>query len=232
MNVRSVIEEQFRRQVEGLGSCVAFGRLESGEADEEEYRAFVANLARTHLRSPQYFAFLCALAPPDAEDDLFHNLLEELGFEEESGESHPALLARLVAGAGLGDRLSELEALATDDLRRVVTDPFLFGSLREVSLAALLEVIAFEFMLSRVSGRMEAALATNCGLDGESLAWLAHHAEVDVGHAEQGLCAIEAYVRHYGIGDDDVRSIVDLTFGENVFIRRYFSRRALSGARS
>lgn len=226
-----MIEEHFERQVAGLTSFDAFGRLEAGEADAEEYHAFVANLARTHLRSPQFFAFLCALAPPEVGDDLFHNLLEELGLEEESGESHPALLARLVAGAGLGSRLPELEALAADDLRRVVTDPLLFGTLREVGLAALLEIIAFEFMLSRLSGRMEAALAAHYRLDGESLVWLTHHSEVDVTHAEQGLRAIEAYVRYYGIADEDVLTIVELTFGENVFVRRYFSNRSLAGGR-
>ena len=230
MDLRSVVEEQFQRQVEGLTSCAAFGRLESGEAHEEEYHAFVANLARTHLKSPQFFAFLCALAPPEAEDDLFHNLLEELGVEEESGESHPSLLGRLVAGSGLGSRLPELEALAADDLRRIVTDPILFGTLKEVGLAALLEVTGFEFMLSRLAGRMGAALAAHRGLDRECLAWLTHHDEVDVAHAEQGLSAIEAYVRYYGIGDEDLLTIVALTFRENVFVRRYFSNRSLAGA--
>ncbi len=52
--------------------------------------------------------FLFALAPPKAAEHLKHNMLEELGIEEESGVSHPSLLRALATQAGLGARLPEL----------------------------------------------------------------------------------------------------------------------------
>ena len=128
----------------------------------------------------------------------------------------------LLAGAGLAHRLSVVAARADEDLRRAVTEPLLYGSLREVGLAALAEIAAFEFMLSRVSGRFAHALATHRGLPAPALVWLIHHSEVDVGHAEQGLADLEAYVRHYDLGDDEALTIVEMALRENVFTRRYW----------
>src|SRR5207253_7555646 len=125
-----------------------------GSEEPDRYDAFVENVARAHLRSPQLLAFLYALAPPAAEADLRRNLLEELGLDEDSGRPHPALLRQLLVGAGRGCRLATLEAQADADLRRLIVDPLLYGSLREVGLAALTEIVAFEYMLSRVAGRI------------------------------------------------------------------------------
>jgi len=141
----------FERQVEAFTGSPEFAALEAGCGD---YDAFIENVARAHLKSPQLVAFLYALAPPAAARDLLGNLLEELGLEAESERPHPALLEDLLRAAGLGHRLVEVEAQAADDVRRIVTEPLLYGALREVGLAALTEIVAFEFMLSRVSGRM------------------------------------------------------------------------------
>jgi hypothetical protein len=73
--LRSTIETLFAQQVESLTASVEFHALEDGSAEPDRYDAFVENVARAHLRSPQLLAFLYALAPPAAEADLRHNLL-------------------------------------------------------------------------------------------------------------------------------------------------------------
>jgi len=222
MSLRSAIESLFSRHVAELTSSPQFQALESGEASREQYDRFIANVVRAHLKSPQIVAFLFALAPPRSAADLAHNMLEEMGIEDEAGVAHPALLEDLVAGAGLGSRLAELHAAAEDDLRRVVVDPLLYGSLREVGLAALCEVVAFEFMLSRLAGRIARALSAHRGLPPRCLEWFFHHSEVDLRHAEQGLDSIEAYARYYEFTEEDAVTIFEATLRENVFVRRYF----------
>jgi heme oxygenase-like protein len=221
-SLRSTIERLFARQVESLTGSDEFRALENGSAAPDRYDAFIQNVTRAHLRSPQLLAFLYALAPPAAAADLQHNLLEELGFDEGSGRPHPDLLRELLVGAGLGCRLTALEAQADEDLRRVVVDPLLYRSLREVGLVALAEIVAFEYMLSRVSSRIARALAKHRGLPAAALEWFTHHSEVDIRHAEQGLADLEAYARYYDFGDDEVLTLVELTLRENVFTRRYF----------
>ena len=220
--LRSTIESLFARQVESLTQSAEFQALETGGAGPDQYDTFIENVTRAHLRSPQLLAFLYALAPPAAAPDLQHNLLEELGFDEDSGRPHPDLLRELLRGAGLGCRLASLEAEADEDLRRIVVDPLLYRSLRDVGLVALAEIVAFEYMLSRVSGRIARALAKHRGLPAAALEWFTHHSEVDIRHAEQGLCDLEAYVRYYEFGDDEALTLVELTLRENVFTRRYF----------
>jgi hypothetical protein len=220
--LRSAVEDLFARQVASLTASAEFQALERGTAARDHYDAFIENVARAHLRSPQLLAFLYALAPPAAAADLRHNLLEELGLDANGGRPHPDLLRSLVVGAGLGRRLVSLEAHADDDLRRVVVDPLLYGTLREVGLAALTEIVAFEFMLSRVSGRMARALGQHRGLPAPALEWFTHHSEVDIRHAQQGLTDLEAYARYYEFTDEEALTIVEMTLRENVFARRYF----------
>jgi hypothetical protein len=213
------IQDLFERQVEAFTESPEFVALEAGRAD---YDAFVENVARTHLKSPQLVAFLYALAPPAAAPDLLDNFLDELGLDTESERDHPALLVDLVRAAGLGHRLAAVQAQAEDDIRRLVADPLLYGTLRDVGLAALSEIVAFEFMLSRVSGRIARALAVHRGLPAAALEWFTHHSEVDVRHAEQGLANLAAYVSYYDFGDDEALTIVEMTLRENAFTRRYF----------
>lgn len=219
---RNAIEAAFARQVESLAASIQFRSLEDGQATPEQYDAFIENVVRGHLRSPQLLAFLYALAPPAAAASLRHNLLEELGLEDGAGRPHPELLKDLLAGAGLAHRLDHVEALADDDIRRVVVDPLLYGSLRDVGLAALAEIVAFEYMLACVSGRLARALADHRGLPAPALAWFTHHSEVDVGHAAQGLDGLEAYVGYYDFTEDEALAIVETTLRENVFTRRYW----------
>ena len=219
---RDEVETAFAREVEQLTCSAEFQALEDGRATPEQYDAFIENVVRAHLRSPQLLAFLYALAPPAAAPGLRRNMLEELGLEDEAGRPHPDLLEDLLAGAGLAHRLLHIEAQADEDIRRLVTDPLLYGSLREVGLAALTEIVAFEFMLARLSSRFARALANHRGLPQPALTWFTHHAEVDVGHAEQGLAHLEAYVRSYEFTDDEALTIVDTALRENVFTRRYW----------
>ena len=227
--VRTRVAALFASQVAELAGSAEFQDLETGRASREQYDAFITDVARAHLRSPQLLAFLYSIAPPAAASAVLDNLLEELG-RDDDGIAHPALLRRLVAGAGLGHRLPEIERDAEDDLRRIVVDPILYGSLRDLGLAALAEIVAFEFMLSRMSGRIAAALARHRDLTPDALCWFTHHSEVDIAHAEQGLDGLDAYVRYYGLSDDDAVTIVEMTLRENVFVRRYF-RAAVAGAR-
>ena len=103
-----------------------------------------------------------------------------------------------------------------------MVEPLLYGTLRDVGLAALVEIVAFEFMLSRVSGRVARALATHRGLGPAALTWFTHHSEVDVRHAEQGFTSLEAYIRYYELADEAALTIIELTLRDNVFARRYF----------
>lgn len=227
---RSRVEALYARHVADFAGCADFRALETGEASRARYDAFIESVVRAHLRSPQLLAFLYALAPPEAAGSLLHNMLEELGIEEEDGTAHPSLLRQLAVGAGLESRLPELERLADADLRRVVVDPILYGTLKELGLAALSEIVSFEYMLSRLSSRMARALATHRGLSAETLQWFTHHSEVDIRHAEQGLEDLGHYVRYYELPDEDAMTIVEMTLRENVFIKRYFGEMALARA--
>jgi hypothetical protein len=219
---RITVEAELAGQVASLTGCEDFRRLEDGRATPAEYDTFIESLARAHLRSPQLLAFLYALAPPAAVAHLRGNLLEELGLEDESGRSHPDLLVDLLIGAGLAHRLPVVQAEADADLRRIVTDPLLYGSLREIGLAALIEIVAFESMLSRVAGRLARALATHRGLPPAALTWFTHHCEVDVRHAEEGLATLAAYVEYYALDFEEALAIAETTLRDNVFARRYF----------
>jgi hypothetical protein len=219
---RSTVEHLFRRQVESFRATPEFEKLSNGSARPDHYASFIESLARTHLRSPQLIAFLYALAPPGPAEDLRRNLLEEMGLDEGGERPHPDLLRDLLTGARLGDRLAILEARADEDLRRIVMDPLVYGSLRDVGLAAFTEIVAFEYMLSRLAGCMAQALREHMRLPSSALAWFTHHSEADVRHAEQGLEGLSTYVRYYGFSDDEALTIVEMALGENVFARRYF----------
>lgn len=222
MSVRRPIESLFTQQVTTFTDYGLFRALETGQAPTASYISFIENVVRTHLKSPQLLAFLFALAPPQAADNLQHNMLEELGSDQESDIAHPSLLKQLAVGAGLAHRLSALEAQAEADLRQIIATPLLYGTLKEVGLAALYEVTAFEFMLSRVAQRIANALASYCGLSLDTLLWFTHHAAVDQRHAEQGFENLLAYIHAYEFSDADALTILTMTLRENIFSKRYF----------
>ena len=222
MNLRTLIETYYAAQVQDFAQSLPFQRLESGQLSSTEIDHFIANLCRSHLKSPQILAFLYSIAPPKAVATIQHNLLEELGLDEE-GIRHPDLLYQLMTAAGFNAQQQHVVTVAAQDqLRTLCTDPLMFGTIKELGLSVLLEVTCFEWMLSRLSSRMGQALQNYRGLPPESLQWFYHHSEVDIRHAEEGIDAVIEYVSYYEIAADELETILDITFRENVFARRYF----------
>ena len=222
MNIRALVESEYARQTEEFAASGLFQALASGTAEPPAYDRFVASVCRNHLRSPQILAFLYAVAPPAVADRIKHNMLEEMGLDYE-GVSHPGLLIRLAECAGFdGAARAELEMQAQEELRRICSDPILYGTLKEVGLSVLLETTCFEWMLSRQATRIGRFLNEHRKLPAEGLTWFSHHSEVDIRHAEEGLDAVVDYVGYYEFAPDDLQSILELTFRENVFIKRYF----------
>jgi len=228
MNIRHLLESQYAEQVKFFEKSSVFQQLELGHASLEFYNQFIANLCQTHLKSPQILAFLYAVAPPETVTQIKHNMLEEMGLDEE-GICHPDLLYQLAVAAGFDEiQQAELTRAAQEQLRVMCTDPLMFGTIKELGLSVLLEVTCFEWMLSRLSGRIGKALETHRQLSPESLEWFYHHSEVDIRHAEEGLVSVAQYVNYYEIEPSELEAILDITFRENIFIKRYFGSLALA----
>jgi pyrroloquinoline quinone (PQQ) biosynthesis protein C len=223
MSIRSLVESEYAAQAEAFASSDVFKSLRSGETTAMAYDDFIARLCRTHLNSPQILAFLYSLAPPRVAESLKHNLLEELGLDDDNGVSHPDLLLRLAQAAGFDEsQRAALCAQSQHELQRLCADPILFGALRELGLAVLLEVTCFEWMLSRLGNPLADLLAKHRGLSREALLWFTHHSEVDQRHAEEGLEAVVEYAIYYELAETELRLIAELVFRENVFLKRYF----------
>lgn len=228
MTIHSLIESQYAAQAKFFEHSSSFQQLESGKAPVEFYDQFIANLCQTHLKSPQILAFLYAVSPPEAAPQIRHNMLEELGLDE-AGISHPGLLYQLAAAAGFDETAqAELTRAAQEQLRVMCTDPLMFGTIKELGLSILLEVTCFEWMLSRLSSRIGKALETHRQLSPNHLEWFYHHSEVDIRHAEEGLLSVAHYVDYYEIDPSELEVILDITFRENIFIKRYFGAIALA----
>jgi hypothetical protein len=228
MDFRTRVETLYDRAIDEFTGCAEFQALESGNARRCDYDRFIVNVVRTHLRSPQLLAFLFSVAPPPACGNALHNLLEALGIDEKDGASHPSLLHQLADGASLSPLIVDIEDRAAEDLRQVVVDPLRFPSLREAGLAALIEIEAFEYMLSRVAGRMARALTTYRKLSADAVKWFTHHSEVAIQHAEQGLTNLNAYIEYYDLGAEEAYTIAEITVRGNPFVKRYFGEKALA----
>jgi pyrroloquinoline quinone (PQQ) biosynthesis protein C len=222
MNLHNFIKSRYAEQVKFFENSDVFQRFDSGVSDREFYDNFIANLCQTHLKSPQILAFLYAVAPPQVATSIQHNMLEELGLDEQ-GISHPGLLHKLAQEAGFTKEMrSSLELAAHEQLRQMCTEPLLYETLKDLGLSVLLEVTCFEWMLSRLAGRMGQALSQYRGLSHESLEWFFHHSQVDIHHAEEGLNSVVKYIEYYEVDLDDLEAIIDIVFRENIFIKRYF----------
>ena len=224
MMTRTAVEQIYKTQTENFAASPDFQALEQGRAAADVYRQFLANVYKAHIQSPKFLAFLYSIAPPDSSENVKHNLLEELGLEE-AEESHPQLLTRVVTAVGFqGDELAQLEQDAQADVRRMCTDAFMYGTLKEFGLHILLEVSSFEWMLSRLASRMGNFLATHREMKQDDLLWFFYHSEKDIQHAEEALDTIADYVNYYGLSSEELGIILDITFRDNVFLRRYFPR--------
>ena len=231
MSIQAYVEQKYKEHTDEFSGCPEFQKIESGEASREEYDAFIASVFRTHQNSPNFLAFLLALTAPVAFDRVKHNLLEELGIEEEDGESHPELLLALLEGAGLTDRMDELHGMAKETMKALIVEPMFYESLREYGLAAMAEVFSFEYMLAHTSTRIANALREHRGIPEDALIWFTHPSEVDIQHAEEALVTIQDYVDYYEFDDEEARDIIDMAMQENVFIKRYFGTHAHARAR-
>jgi hypothetical protein len=227
-SVRDRVRARFEAQVAAFETSSEFRGLTSGSWPAERYRDFIANVARVHLNSPRIMAFMFSVAPPAVSATVAANMVEELG-RDGPDTGHPRLLEALLERSGVPEAVCARVRTDSDDLlRNLACDPLLFGTLRELGFSVLLEVSSFEWMLSRLSGRMGRALATGLGLDAGALGWFFLHSEVDVRHAEESLETIEAYAREYGFDDEGVETFLDLTFRENVYLSRYFFKSYVS----
>ncbi|MEC9073024.1 MAG: iron-containing redox enzyme family protein [Myxococcota bacterium] len=229
MGIREHIERVYQAQVDGFSSDPQFLALASGEAAREDYDRFIGNVFRTHQNSPQYLAFLYALSPPESRERVEHNMLEELGLEEEHGDSHPELLIALLKGSGLSDQMSHLTALASEMMRQSLMIPLPFPTWRQVGLAVMVEVFSFEYCLARVSTPIANALASHRGLDEDTLIWFRHHSEVDIQHAEEALDTLVDYVQYYEFSEAEAAGLIDAVMADNVMLKRYFAPLELGG---
>ena len=221
MNLHELLERIYIEHIGQFERSNVFQCFESGELTQEFYDEFIINLCQAHLKSPQILAFLYAVSPPRVAPLIQHNMIEELGLDEQ-GISHPMLLHKLAKEAALKVDMPQLETSAQEELRCMCSEPLLYGTLKELGLAVLLEVTCFEWMLARLATRFSRALAERRGLSSDALEWFSHHAEVDIRHAEEGLDSVVDYVDYYSFSSEDLDAIIDITFRENIFIKRYF----------
>jgi L-alanine-DL-glutamate epimerase-like enolase superfamily enzyme/pyrroloquinoline quinone (PQQ) biosynthesis protein C len=199
-----------------------YQELVSGHASRDVAREFLRNVFRTHFLSSHIVALCFASLPSTAAEMLRENLLEEMG-RSDTEKPHSALLLELARGVGFGQ--SEIDGLIADARRRLAVfcaTRVPASTLRELCLAVLLETMSFEFMLSRCSSEIAAALTSHYGFAKPALHWFALHSEVDVRHAEEGVTVIQDYLSFHQAPDDLFEQIASHTLGDNLFVRHYF----------
>jgi len=207
-------------------------QLLSGQMSQGELREFFRHFIVTHLNSIQILSLLFCLAPRDGSELVKENLLEEMGLEE-GGKAHPDMLIDLALGLGLSHQdVLRLSAKA-DEARRVFASTALpYKTLKDLGLAILLETVAFESFLSRVSDRLADSLMKHYGLSAEAVRWFTLHGEVDIRHAEEGKRVIHRYISFYRFGPAEVEQIARNTFARNVCLNRYFPGDSASGRKA
>ncbi len=216
------IRDVYEKASSEFAGSASYRHLLGGQADADEVRDFIRNVFLTHYLSSHIVALCFASLPSDAASLLKENLLEEMG-RSEAEKPHSALLLELARGAGFSEQ--EIQGLIADARQQVaifcaVRVPL--PTLRELCLAVLLETVSFEFMLSRCSGPIAAALLGHYALPKRALQWFELHSEVDIRHAEEGLQVVLDYLNFHQITDSSFEHILHATFRGNVFSRRYF----------
>lgn len=220
---RETFEKWYKSLHEQLIDNPSYLNLIDCKSSREETIGFVKRICRAHLRSPQILGFLYAVSPPNSRLHVEHNLLEEMGYEHEGAPSHPDLLKRLGTAVGLSDsEWANLEQSAEQVIRNKGSEPLMFATLAESGLNVMLEVFSFEWVLARESRKIGVALQSILGLEKNDLEWFFHHSEVDIAHAEQGLDTLVDYVSYYELDNEAVEIIAEITFRDNVFLKRYF----------
>jgi len=220
------IAEAFDAATQEFRNGSEYRNLVSGEATGESAREFLRNVFRTHYLSSHIVALCFAALPSTAAELLKENLMEEMGRSDEE-KPHSALLLAMARDLGFSD--SEIGGLIADARERVA----LFcaarvptATLRELCLGVLLETMSFEFMLSRCSSEIAAALTARYSIPKSALHWFALHSEVDIRHAEEGLTIVLDYLAFHRIADDLFHRIARASLGDNMFGRHYFPARS------
>ncbi len=196
--------------------------LVSGHAAPDAAREFVRNVFRTHYLSSHIVALCFASLPSSAAELLRENLVEEMGRSDDE-QPHSALLLELAQGVGFTQ--NEIDSLVADARQRVAlfcATRVPVATLRELCLAVLLETMSFEFMLSRCSSEIAAALTDRYGFAKPALHWFELHSEVDLRHAQEGVTVIQDYLSFHQISDALFEQIAKITLGDNLFVRHYF----------
>ena len=228
MSVEDAVKETMERTTSEALADKRVQALLSGEMSPEQVRAFFRSFIVTHLNSVQILSFLFSVAPREPSDLVKENLLEEMGLEK-GEKSHPEMLIDLARGLGFSQQDILRLSTEADEVRRVFGSAKVpYESLRDLGLSILLETVAFEFFLSRVSDRIAKSMTSHYGLSAEAVQWFTLHGEVDVRHAEEGKQTILSYVSYYRFRPDEFERIARKTFAENVVLNRYFP----SGSRS
>ena len=230
MSIRPHVEGIYKAHIEELKALPEMASILDGSASREVYDRFIANVIKTHLRSPQFLGFIFCIAPPKSLEHVKHNLMEEIGVD--GHESHPELLKSLSDEAGLSaETLEALHTTSQDTIKAVMSDPMMFGTLKEFGFGLMVEVFSFEYMLSRISTPIATALREHRGLSAAAVEWFTHHSEVDIEHAEEAFVTLDDYITHYDMDLDDAQTIADMVSRENLFIKRYFGTLELAASR-
>ena len=224
MSVKDNVKEFIERTTSEALADKRVQALLSGEMIPDEVRAFFRSFIVTHLNSVQILSFLYSIVPRGPSNLVKENLLEEMGLEE-SEKSHPDMLIDLARGLGFSQQdILRLSAEADEVRRRFSSSKVPYGTLKDLGLSILLETVAFEFFLSRVSDSMANAMTGHYGLSSGAVQWFKLHGEVDIKHAEEGKQTILSYVSYFRFQPDEFERIARKTFAENVVLNRYFPR--------
>jgi L-Ala-D/L-Glu epimerase len=216
------IIDLFERATEDLKASSECRDLLSGAASADSAREFLRNVFRTHYLSSHVVALCFAALPSRSTELLKENLMEEMGRAEDE-KPHSALLVEMARRVGFNQ--DEIDGLVADAKQRVAifcASRLPVATLRELCLAVLLETMSFEFMLSRCSSEIAAALLMGYEIPKAALRWFELHSEVDIRHAEEGVTVIQDYLEFHQISDALFGHVARLTLGENLFVRHYF----------
>ena len=216
------ITQAFDRATREFRESAEYQSLVSDHASNETAREFLRNVFRTHYLSSHIVALCFASLPSNAAELLKENLMEEMGRSEDE-KPHAALLLELARGVGFAE--SEIEQLIADARQRLAhfcATRVPVATLRELCLSVLLETMSFEYMLSRCSSEIAAALTDRYNFAKAALRWFELHSEVDIRHAEEGVTVVQDYLAFHRISDELFAQIAHFTLGDNLFARHYF----------
>jgi hypothetical protein len=223
---RAALCKRYLNDAEQFTTHALFRTLETGAAGVAGYDNFLRRVARAHLHAPHVSAFLYSVAPPDASARIGADLLEAVAMQVHCAGRVPALEAMLDA-AGLGPELPALRTQGREDFERMISGPVPFGSLAAFGLALMIEAVAFDFLYDRMGRRMGELLLRYRELPGSALAWFIRGSGSS--RTAHGLNHILCTIEHYRLETAAVEAIVDTVLIENLFVRRYFGKRALPG---